>query len=170
MTAPSAPTRAACAFIRQSTWHFEIPGLRAGLQECLTTLPMGGGKAVAISTQGKSDNEVMRLCQSFMSELFRHIDPTRTCPPGISASEAARSVFCSASTEAEERGHGVLTGKGWTGRLAHPAEATATGLCISPRDARHEKSTLEGKACLVSGSGNVAHIRSRRSTNSGERP
>jgi len=65
----------------------------------LTTLPMGGGKGGSdFDPKGKSDNEVMRFCQSFMTELFRHIGPTPISPAGMSVSAAARSGFFSAST------------------------------------------------------------------------
>ena len=82
---------------------------------------MGGGKGGSdFDPKGKSDNEVMRFCQAFMTELFRHIGPTPTFPPATSAWAAARSASCSASTRGSRNEFtGVLTGKGLElGRLA----------------------------------------------------
>jgi glutamate dehydrogenase (NADP+) len=98
-------------------------------KNALTTLPMGGGKGGSdFDPKGKSDNEVMRFCQSFMTELFRHIGPTPTFPPATSASAAGRSATSSAVQAPENEFTGVLTGKGlnWGGSLIRP-EATGYG-------------------------------------------
>ena len=106
----------------------------------LTTLPMGGGKGGSdFDPKGKSDGEVMRFCQSFMTELYRHIGPTPTCPPATSAWAAARSATCSASTSASRNEFtGVLTGKGLElGRLADPSRGHRLRLrLLRRRDAR----------------------------------
>jgi glutamate dehydrogenase (NADP+) len=74
-------------------------GFEQIFKNALTTLPMGGGKGGSdFDPKGKSDNEVMRFCQSFMTELYRHIGADTTCPPAISAWAGARSATCSVST------------------------------------------------------------------------
>ncbi len=76
-------------------------GFEQTFKNALTTLPMGGAKGGSdFDPRGKSDGEVMRFCQAFMSELFRHIGPNPTCPPATSASAPARWAFSSASTGA----------------------------------------------------------------------
>ncbi|MEE8552885.1 MAG: NADP-specific glutamate dehydrogenase [Desulfobacterales bacterium] len=129
-------------------------------KNALTTLPMGGGKGGSdFDPKGKSDNEVMRFCQSFMCELFRHIGPDTDVPAG-DIGVGAREIgylfgmykkLCNEFT-------GVLTGKSlnWGGSLIRP-EATGYGAVYFAAEmlsTRHQ--TLEGKTCLVSGSGNVA--------------
>ena len=72
-------------------------GFEQIFKNSLTTLPMGGAKGGSdFDPKGKSDNEVMRFCQAFMRELYRHIGPTRMCPPGTLASADARSVIFTA--------------------------------------------------------------------------
>ncbi len=76
-------------------------GLEQILKNSLTTLPMGGGKGGSdFDPKGKSNNEIMHFCQSFMTELYRHIGPTPTFPPATWALAAARLPTCSVSTSA----------------------------------------------------------------------
>ncbi len=126
----------------------------------LTTLPMGGGKGGSdFNPKGKSDNEVMRFCQSFMSELFRHIGPDTDVPAGdIGVGGREIGYLFGQYKRLRNQFSGVLTGKGlnWGGSLIRP-EATGYGSVYFAAEmlgTRNE--TLEGKTCLVSGSGNVA--------------
>ncbi|HEX4965809.1 MAG TPA: NADP-specific glutamate dehydrogenase [Thermoanaerobaculia bacterium] len=126
----------------------------------LTTLPMGGGKGGSdFDPKGKSDNEVMRFCQSFMSELFRHIGANTDVPAGdIGVGGREIGFLFGQYKRLRNEFTGVLTGKGlnWGGSLIRP-EATGYGcvyLCQEMLATRGQ--TLEGKVCLVSGSGNVA--------------
>ncbi len=128
----------------------------------LTTLPMGGGKGGSdFDPKGKSDLEVMRFCQSFMSELFRHIGPDTDVPAGdIGVGGREIGYLFGQYKRLANEFTGVLTGKGvkWGGSLIRP-EATGYGAVYFARamlGARGE--TLEGKTCLVSGSGNVAQF------------
>ena len=126
----------------------------------LTTLPMGGGKGGSnFDPKGKSDNEVMRFCQAFMSELFRHIGPDTDVPAGdIGVGGREIGFMFGQYRKLRNEFTGVLTGKGlkWSGSLIRP-EATGYGAVYFAAEmlgTRNE--TLEGKTCLVSGSGNVA--------------
>jgi glutamate dehydrogenase (NADP+) len=126
----------------------------------LTTLPMGGGKGGSdFDPKGKSDNEVMRFCQAFMSELFRHIGPNTDVPAGdIGVGGREIGFMFGQYRKLKNEFTGVLTGKGlnWSGSLIRP-EATGYGAVYFAAEmlgTRNE--TLEGKTCLVSGSGNVA--------------
>jgi glutamate dehydrogenase (NADP+) len=126
----------------------------------LTTLPMGGGKGGSdFDPKGKSDNEVMRFCQSFMSELCRHIGPHTDVPAGDIGVGAREIGFLFGQyKKLKNEFTGVLTGKGldWGGSLIRP-EATGYGavyFAAEMLDTRNE--TLEGKLCLVSGAGNVS--------------
>jgi len=129
----------------------------------LTTLPMGAGKGGAdFDPKGKSDNEVMRFCQAFMNELFRHIGPNTDVPAGdIGVGGREIGFLFGQYRKLKNEFTGVLTGKGliWGGSLVRP-EATGYGAAYFAAEmlgTRNE--TLEGKTCLVSGSGNVAqHI------------
>ena len=131
-------------------------------KNALTTLPMGGGKGGSdFDPKGKSDNEVMRFCQSFMSELFRHIGPDTDVPAG-DIGVGAREIGYMFGMYKKLRNEftGVLTGKGlnWGGSLIRP-EATGYGsvyFAAEMLSTRNE--TLEGKTCIVSGSGNVAQF------------
>ncbi len=126
----------------------------------LTTLPMGGGKGGSdFDPKGKSDLKIMRFCQAFMSELFRHIGPNTDVPAG-DIGVGGREIGYLFGTYKKLRNEftGVLTGKGlyWGGSLIRP-EATGYGAVYFAAEmlgTRNE--TLEGKTCLVSGSGNVA--------------
>ncbi|NIM18818.1 MAG: NADP-specific glutamate dehydrogenase [Candidatus Latescibacteria bacterium] len=126
----------------------------------LTTLPMGGGKGGSdFDPKGKSDNEVMRFCQSFMTELYRHVGPNTDIPAGDIGVGAREIGFLFGQYKRiRNEFTGVLTGKGinWGGSLIRP-EATGYGAVYFAAEmlsARGE--SLEGKSCLVSGSGNVA--------------
>jgi len=126
----------------------------------LTTLPMGGGKGGSdFDPKGKSDNEVMRFCQSFMSELFRHIGPDTDVPAGdIGVGGREIGFLFGQYKRLANNFTGVLTGKGlnWGGSLIRP-EATGYG-CVYFADEmlKTRKESFEGKTCLVSGSGNVS--------------
>jgi len=126
----------------------------------LTTLPMGGGKGGSdFDPKGKSNNEVMRFCQSFMTELFRHVGPNTDIPAGdIGVGGREIGYMFGQYKRLRNEFTGVLTGKGlnWGGSLIRP-EATGYGcvyLAAEMLNTRNE--TLEGKICLVSGSGNVS--------------
>ncbi|MCK9274537.1 MAG: NADP-specific glutamate dehydrogenase [Syntrophales bacterium] len=126
----------------------------------LTTLPMGGGKGGSnFDPKGKSDLEVMRFCQSFMSEIFRHIGPNTDVPAG-DIGVGAREIGYLFGTYKKLKNEftGVLTGKGldWGGSLIRP-EATGYGAVYFASEMLATRNdSLAGKSCLVSGSGNVA--------------
>jgi glutamate dehydrogenase (NADP+) len=129
-------------------------------KNALTTLPMGGGKGGSdFDPKGKSDNEVMRFCQSFMAELFRHIGPNTDVPAGdIGVGAREIGFLFGMYRKLRNEFTGVLTGKGlnWGGSLIRP-EATGYGAVYFAFEMLKTRSeTLEGKTCLVSGSGNVA--------------
>ena len=126
----------------------------------LTTLPMGGGKGGSdFDPKGKSDNEVMKFCQSFMSELFRHIGPQTDIPAGdIGVGGREIGYLFGQYKRLKNEFTGVLTGKGidWGGSLMRP-EATGYGAVYFALEMlRLKGEDLSGKTCLVSGSGNVA--------------
>ncbi|MBN2572752.1 MAG: NADP-specific glutamate dehydrogenase [Ignavibacteriales bacterium] len=128
----------------------------------LTTLPMGGGKGGSdFDPKGKSDIEVMRFCQSFMNELFRHIGPNTDVPAGdIGVGGREIGFLFGQYKKLRNEFTGVLTGKGinWGGSLIRP-EATGYGAVYFAAEmlaTRNE--TLKGKVCLVSGSGNVSQF------------
>jgi glutamate dehydrogenase (NADP+) len=126
----------------------------------LTTLPMGGGKGGSdFDPKGKSDMEVMRFCQSFMNELYRHIGPNTDVPAGDIGVGAREIGFLFGQyKKLKNEFTGVLTGKGinWGGSLIRP-EATGYGAVYFAGEMLTTRNqTLEGKRCLVSGSGNVA--------------
>jgi len=126
----------------------------------LTTLPMGGGKGGSdFDPKGKSDNEVMRFCQSFMSELSRHIGPNTDVPAGdIGVGGREIGFLFGQYKRLRNEFSGILTGKGlnWGGSLIRP-EATGYGAVYFAAEMLATRSeTLKGKTCLVSGSGNVA--------------
>jgi glutamate dehydrogenase (NADP+) len=135
-------------------------GFEQIFKNALTTLPMGGGKGGAdFDPKGKSDNEVMRFCQSFMSELARHIGPDTDVPAG-DIGVGAREIGFMFGQYKRLRNEftGVLTGKGiaYGGSLMRP-EATGYGCVYFVKNMLAIKNdTLEGKTICVSGSGNVA--------------
>jgi len=131
-------------------------------KNALTTLGMGGGSGGSdFEPKGKSDNEVMRFCQSFMAELFRHIGPN-TDITGGDIGVGAREIGYLFGTYKKLRNEftGVLTGKGlgWGGSFIRP-EATGYGnVYFAAEMLDTQNDTLEGKICLVSGAGNVAQF------------
>jgi glutamate dehydrogenase (NADP+) len=130
------------------------------LKNSLTTLPMGGGKGGSdFDPKGKSNNEVMRFCQSFMCELERHIGPDTDIPAGdIGVGGREIGYLFGQYKRLRNEFTGVLTGKGlgWGGSLIRP-EATGYGCVYFAEEMiKTRKETLEGKICLVSGSGNVS--------------
>ena len=129
-------------------------------KNALTTLPMGGGKGGSdFDPKGKSDNEVMRFCQSFMSELFRHIGANRDIPAGdIGVGGREIGYLFGQYKRLANEFTGVLTGKGvsWGGSLIRP-EATGYGVVYFAQKMLENIGTnLDGKNVVVSGSGNVA--------------
>ena len=126
----------------------------------LTTLPMGGGKGGSdFNPKGRSDTEVMRFCQSFMTELFRHIGPNRDIPAGdIGVGSREIGYLFGQYKRLKNEFTGVLTGKGvsWGGSLIRP-EATGYGVVYFTQQMLENKGTsLKDKNVVVSGSGNVA--------------
>jgi glutamate dehydrogenase (NADP+) len=126
----------------------------------LTTLPMGGGKGGSdFDPKGKSDNEVMRFCQSFMTELSRHIGANTDVPAGdIGVGGREIGFMFGQYKRLRNEFTGILTGKGlnWGGSLIRP-EATGYGCVYFAQEMLKTKGdSLKGKICAVSGSGNVA--------------
>jgi len=129
-------------------------------KNALTTLPMGGGKGGSdFDPKGKSDSEVMRFCQSFMTELARHIGPNTDVPAGdIGVGGREIGYMFGQYKRLRNEFTGVITGKGlnWGGSLIRP-EATGYGSVYFAAEMLATKGkSLEDKVCLVSGSGNVA--------------
>ena len=140
----------------------------------LTTLPMGGGKGGSdFDPKGKSDNEVMRFCQSFMTELQRHIGPDTDVPAGdIGVGGREIGFLFGQYKRLRNEFTGVLTGKGlnWGGSLIRP-EATGYGCVYFAEEMlKTRKQTLEGKVCLVSGTGNVAQYTVEKLLQLGAKP
>jgi glutamate dehydrogenase (NADP+) len=140
----------------------------------LTTLPMGGGKGGSdFDPKGKSDNEVMRFCQSFMTELFRHIGPDTDVPAGdIGVGGREIGFLFGQYKRLRNEFTGVLTGKGlgWGGSLIRP-EATGYGAVYFAKEMlATRKETMEGKVALVSGSGNVAQYTVEKLLQLGAKP
>jgi len=126
----------------------------------LTTLPMGGGKGGSdFDPKGKSDTEIMRFCQSFMTELFRHIGPNRDIPAGdIGVGSREIGYMFGQYKRLRNEFTGVLTGKGvsWGGSLIRP-EATGYGVVYFTQEMLESKNEgLKDKKVVISGSGNVA--------------
>ena len=126
----------------------------------LTTLPMGGGKGGSdFDPKGKSDNEVMRFCQSFMTELAKHVGPDTDVPAGdIGTGGREIGYMFGQYKRLRNEFTGVLTGKGrnWGGSLIRP-EATGYGATFFAQEMlATRKDSLQGKTVVVSGSGNVA--------------
>ncbi len=140
----------------------------------LTTLPLGGGKGGSdFDPKGKSDNEVMRFCQSFMSELCRHIGPNTDVPAGdIGVGGREIGFLFGQYKRLRNEFTGVLTGKAlnWGGSLIRP-EATGYGAVYFAAEMLATRSeNLEGKTCLVSGSGNVAQYTCEKLLDLGGKP
>jgi glutamate dehydrogenase (NADP+) len=128
----------------------------------LTTLPMGGGKGGSdFDPKGKSDMEVMKFCQSFMTELFRHIGENTDVPAGdIGVGSREIGYLFGQYKRLKNEFTGVLTGKGvnWGGSLIRP-EATGYGCVYFVQEMLKTRGeSIEGKVCTVSGSGNVAQF------------
>ncbi|MFZ5799739.1 MAG: NADP-specific glutamate dehydrogenase [Desulfobulbaceae bacterium] len=126
----------------------------------LTTLPLGGGKGGSdFDPKGKSDREVMKFCQSFMTELFRHIGENTDVPAGdIGVGSREIGFLFGQYKRLKNEFTGVLTGKGinWGGSLIRP-EATGYGCVYFVQEMlKTRKQSIKGKVCTVSGSGNVA--------------
>jgi glutamate dehydrogenase (NADP+) len=140
----------------------------------LTTLPMGGGKGGSdFDPKGKSDGEVMKFCQSFMTELWRHIGPDTDVPAGdIGVGGREIGYLFGQYKRLANEFSGVLTGKGlnWGGSLIRP-EATGYG-CVyfASEMLKTRGQTLEGKVCLVSGSGNVSQYTVEKLLDLGAKP
>ena len=128
----------------------------------LTTLPMGGGKGGSdFNPKGKSDGEIMRFCQSFMTELFRYIGPNTDIPAGdIGVGSREIGYMFGQYKKLKKEFTGVLTGKGlsWGGSLIRP-EATGYGtVYFAENMLNHVKDSVKGKTVVISGSGNVAQF------------
>ena len=135
-------------------------GFEQVFKNSLTTLPMGGGKGGSdFDPKGKSDNEVMSFCQSFMLELSKHIGPDTDVPAGdIGVGGREIGYMFGQYKRIRNEFSGVLTGKGlnWGGSLIRP-EATGYGCVYFVEEMlKHINNSIEGKNVLVSGSGNVA--------------
>jgi len=135
-------------------------GFEQVFKNSLTTLPMGGAKGGSdFDPKGKSDNEVMRFCQSFMTELFRHVGADTDVPAGdIGVGSREIGFLFGQYKRLRSEFTGVLTGKGvtWGGSLIRP-EATGYGCVYFAQEMLATRGqAIEGKVCAVSGSGNVA--------------
>ena len=140
----------------------------------LTTLPMGGGKGGSdFDPKGKSDNEVMHFCQSFMSELFRHIGPDTDVPAGdIGVGGREIGFLFGQYKRLRNEFTGVLTGKGlnWGGSLIRP-EATGYGAVYFAQEMLATRGQdLKGKVCIVSGGGNVSQYTVEKLLDFGAKP
>ena len=140
---------------------FKFLGFEQIFKNSLTTLPMGGGKGGAdFNPKGKSDNEVMKFCQSFMSELSRHIGPNTDVPAGdIGVGRREIGYMFGQYKRLRNEFTGVFTGKGlnWGGSLIRP-EATGYGTVYFTSEmlSHHNNMSMEGMSVAISGSGNVA--------------
>ncbi|MBQ4051937.1 MAG: NADP-specific glutamate dehydrogenase, partial [Oscillospiraceae bacterium] len=135
-------------------------GFEQGFKNSLTGLPMGGGKGGSdFDPRGKSDMEVMRFCQSFMNELYRHIGPDTDVPAGdIGVGAREVGYLYGQYKRLTNEFTGVLTGKGrsYGGSILRP-EATGFGAIYYANEVfAHEGDSIEGKTFVVSGFGNVA--------------
>ena len=140
----------------------------------LTTLPMGGGKGGSdFDPKGKSDGEVMRFCQSFMTELQRHIGPDTDVPAGdIGVGGREIGYLFGQYKRLRNEFTGVLTGKGlnWGGSMIRP-EATGYGCVYFAQEMLKSRGdSIEGKVCLVSGAGNVAQYTVEKLLELGAKP
>ncbi|MGM9521071.1 MAG: NADP-specific glutamate dehydrogenase [Oscillospiraceae bacterium] len=146
-------------------------GFEQVFKNSLTTLPMGGGKGGSdFDPKGKSDNEIMRFCQSFMTELYRHIGFDTDVPAGdIGVGGREIGYLYGQYKRITGEFGGILTGKGLTygGSLAR-TEATGYGLCyFTDEMLRANGKSFEGKTVLISGSGNVAIYACQKATQLG---
>ena len=146
-------------------------GFEQIFKNSLTTLPMGGGKGGSdFDPKGKSDAEVMRFCQSFMNELFRHIGADTDVPAGdIGVGAREVGYLFGQYKKLRNEWTGVLTGKGlsYGGSLAR-TQATGFGLCyFAAAQLKDNGGSFEGKRVIVSGSGNVATYANQKATELG---
>lgn len=146
-------------------------GFEQTFKNALTTLPMGGGKGGCdFDPKGKSDMEIMRFCQSFMTELYRHIGQFLDVPAGdIGVGAREIGYMYGQYKRITNSFEGVLTGKGrsYGGSLARP-EATGFGLCYFVENMlAYKGSSFEGKTVCISGSGNVASFACKKATELG---
>ncbi|MBQ6716507.1 MAG: NADP-specific glutamate dehydrogenase, partial [Clostridia bacterium] len=146
-------------------------GFEQTFKNSLTSLPMGGGKGGSdFDPKGKSDNEIMRFCQSFMTELYRHIGPDTDVPAG-DIGVGAREVGYMFGQYKRIRNEftGVLTGKSiYSGGSLARTQATGYGLCYFTQEMLKEKGlSFEGKKVVISGSGNVAIYANEKATQLG---
>ena len=146
-------------------------GFEQVFKNSLTTLPMGGGKGGSdFNPKGKSDNEVMRFCQSFMTELCKHIGPDTDVPAGdIGVGGREIGYMFGQYKRIRNEFTGVLTGKGinWGGSLIRP-EATGYGCVYFAQNMLAVKDdSFEGKTVAISGSGNVAQYACEKATELG---
>ena len=146
-------------------------GFEQIFKNSLTTLPMGGGKGGSdFDPKGKSDGEIMRFCQSFMNELYRHIGPDTDVPAGdIGVGGREIGFLFGQYKKLRNEWTGVLTGKGisYGGSLAR-TEATGFGLCyFANAQLKDNGKSFEGKRVVVSGSGNVAIYANQKATELG---
>jgi glutamate dehydrogenase (NADP+) len=146
-------------------------GFEQTFKNSLTTLPMGGGKGGSdFDPKGKSDNEVMRFCQSFMSELSRHIGPNTDIPAGdIGVGGREIGYLFGQYKRLRNEFTGVLTGKGmeYGGSLIRP-EATGYGAVYFAKNMLETRNeSFEGKTIVISGSGNVAQFACEKATEFG---
>jgi glutamate dehydrogenase (NADP+) len=137
-------------------------GFEQVFKNSLTTLPMGGAKGGSdFDPKGRTDNEVMRFCQSFMTELFRHVGPDTDVPAGdIGVGGREIGFLFGQYKRLANEFTGVLTGKNinWGGSLIRP-EATGYGCVYFAQEMlKHRGEAIEGKTCTVSGSGNAAQF------------
>src|SRR5512141_1718982 len=149
-------------------------GFEQVFKNSLTTLPMGGAKGgTDFDPKGKSDGEVMRFCQSFMTELFRHIGADTDVPAGDIGTGGREIGFMFGQYKRLRNEFvGVLTGKGlnWGGSLIRP-EATGYGCVYFASEMLATRNqTFEGKVCLVSGSGNVSQYTIEKILDFGAKP
>ena len=140
-------------------------------KNALTTLPMGGGKGGSdFDPKGKSDTEVMRFCQSFMTELFRHIGPNKDIPAGdIGVGGREIGYLFGQYKRLKNEFSGVLTGKGvsWGGSLIRP-EATGYGVVYFIDEMlKNNGDGLKNKSVVISGSGNVAQYATEKCVDMG---
>lgn len=146
-------------------------GFEQTFKNALTTLPMGGGKGGSdFDPKGKSDREVMRFCQSFMNELYRHIGPDTDVPAGdIGVGAREIGYMFGQYKRLTNEFTGTLTGKGltWGGSLGRK-QATGYGLCYFTQAMLEDHNdSFSGKSVVVSGSGNVAIYACEKATQLG---
>ena len=146
-------------------------GFEQAFKNALTTLPMGGGKGGSdFSIRGKSDNEVMKFCQAFMTELYRHIGPDEDVPAGdIGVGAREIGYLFGQYKKLTHQFQGVLTGKGmeWGGSILRP-EATGYGALYFVHQMLEEHGLdIKGKTIALSGFGNVAWGAAKKATELG---